>query len=69
MKMDEANGAADQGGDAGRISDGRAWLNSSKHRFAEPYLILLTRTARHHLGGNKLGAAPIAWSLVRRSGT
>ena len=41
MKMDEANGAADQGGDAGRISDGRAWLNSSKHRFAEPYLISL----------------------------
>ena len=31
----------DQGGDAGRISDG------TKHRFPEPYLSLL---ARHHLG-------------------
>ena len=53
---------ADQGGDAARISDGSAWSDVSRHRFAEPCLILLVRTARHHhLGGKKLGAASIAW--------
>ena len=68
---------ADQGGDAGRISDGSAvigsWLDS-RHRFAEPFgpepepgtSILSSLTARHHLGGNKLGAAPIAWIVSLR---
>ena len=37
--MDEANGAASQSGDAGRISDRSAWRDVSKHRFAEPHLI------------------------------
>ena len=60
---------ADQGGDAGRISDGSAWLDVSKHRFAESHLILVARTARHHLGGNKSDAAPIAGILLRRCGT
>ena len=60
---------ADQGGDAARISDGSAWLGVNKHRFAEPHLILLAGTARRHLRGSKLGAATVAWILVRRCGT
>lgn len=58
---------ADQGGDAARISDGSAWLDVSKHRFAEAHLILLARTARHHLGGNIVGKLPSAADHVSKT--